>query len=199
MNAKEYLEGGLLLDYCLGLMKGADKAAFEQALLLYPELGQELQIMQNGLNKYASAISKEPSASTKERIMGVLDNLLLEKEMNLKKLPLINKYSDMNSWLNALKPLLPKENPEGHFIHVLTHTDTVTQVLVMTRADVPDEVHEDCYESFIILEGECECHIGDHTVVRLKAGGYMQIPLHEHHDLKIISDYVVGVMQRIAA
>jgi hypothetical protein len=27
----------------------------------------------------------------------------------------------------------------------------------------------------------------------------MQIPLHEHHDLKIISDYVVGVMQRIAA
>jgi hypothetical protein len=124
MNAKEYLEGGLLLDYCLGLMKGADKAAFEQALLLYPELGQELQIMQNGLNKYASAISKEPSASTKERIMGVLDNLLLEKEMNLKKLPLINKYSDMNSWLNALKPLLPKENPEGHFIDTYRYGDT---------------------------------------------------------------------------
>jgi len=67
------------------------------------------------------------------------------------------------------------------------------------RHGYPDEVHTDVWESFIVLEGECECYIGTDTVVRLKAGGYLEIPMHEHHDVKIISDYVVGIMQRIAS
>jgi len=44
MNAQEYIESGIVLDYCLGLVTGQDKADFEQALKLYPELDQSLKL-----------------------------------------------------------------------------------------------------------------------------------------------------------
>ena len=199
MNAQEYIESGSILDYCLGLMTGQDKADFEEALRLYPELDQELKAVQEGLNRYAAIYSKVPLDSTKNKVMGSLENLLLEKQMDVNRLPLINKFSDHAAWMAAIAPLLPNKVEGEPFMHVLTATDAITQVLVMSATDIPDEVHEDVWESFIILEGECECHIGTDRVVRLTAGGYLEIPMHEHHDVKIISKYVVGIMQRIAA
>jgi len=199
MNAQAYIESGIVLDYCLGLVTGQDKADFEQALKLYPELDQELKAVQEGLDKYAATYSKSPLDSTKDKVMNALENLLLEKQMNLSKLPVINKFSDHKAWMAAVASLLPNKVEGEPFMHVLTATDSITQVLVMSATDIPDEVHTDVWESFIVLEGECECYIGTDTVVRLKAGGYLEIPMHEHHDVKIISDYVVGIMQRIAA
>jgi hypothetical protein len=198
MKAKEYIANGLVTDYCLGIMTDSEKAAFEQELNTSPELRAELNAIQEGLNKYLSAYSLTPPQGTKDKVLGTLENILREKQMDLRKLPIINQYTNPKSWLDAVKPLLPAEIPAGHFMHVLTETETTLQVLVMTATDVEDEIHDNVYESFIILEGECECRIGT-EVIRVKAGGYVQIPLHQHHDLKIISDYVIGIMQRIAA
>jgi len=199
MNEQEYIESGMVLDYSLGLLTGPEKLAFEHALKLYSELDQVLKAVQEGLEKYASAYSNLPLPSTKGKVMNALENLLHEKQMNLNKLPVINKFSDPGAWMAAVAPLLPKVVDGEPFMHILTATDSITQLLVMSATDIPDEVHEDVWESFIILEGECECHIGTDTVIRLTAGGYLEIPMHEHHNVKIISKYVVGIMQRIAA
>jgi hypothetical protein len=199
MNAKEYMENGVVLDYFLGLLTEIEKIDFEQALNIYPELDRELKLIQNGMDKYMSTYQNTPPDFMKDKIWGTLQNLLLEKEMDLRNLPLLNKFSDHKAWLSAMAPLLPKVLRNKQYIHLLTHTDKVMQVLIMSAIDIEDEVHGDVYESFMILEGECECRIGTDTVVRVKAGGYLEIPLHQHHDVKIISDYVVGVMQRIAA
>ncbi len=199
MNAQEYIESGIVLDYSLGLLTGQEKLDFEQALNLFPELIEEFKAIQEGLEKYASAYSNMPLPATKGKVMNALENLLLEKQMDLTKLPVINRFSDHKAWMAALAPLLPNKVEGEPFMHVLTATDSITQVLVMSATDIPDEVHEDVWESFIILDGECECYIGTDRVVRLTAGGYLEIPMHEHHDVKIISKYVVGIMQRIAA
>lgn len=199
MKAEEYVENGLVLDYCLGLLINDEKLAFEKALESSPMLAEELRSIQEGLNKYVAAYSLTPPYVLKDKIWGTLENLLLEAHMDLSNLPVINEFSDPKVWMDAVRPLLPKTLTDGRFMHVLTHTDNIQQVLVMTATDVEDEVHSDVYESFIILEGECECHIGNDTVIRVKAGGYVRIPMHEHHDLKIISPYVIGIMQRIAA
>jgi mannose-6-phosphate isomerase-like protein (cupin superfamily) len=199
MNIEEYIDSGIILDYCLGLVHGAEKEAFEKAMLLYPPLSEELDAIQAGLNKYVSAYQKAPSISTKEKIMGTLENLLLEKEMALTKLPLINKFSNYQTWLDAVRPLIPDKISNELFMHILTNTDKVVQAVVKFDIDVIEEVHDDLFESFMILEGECECHIGTDRVIRLRAGDYLDIPLYESHNVKIISDYVVGIMQRIAA
>ena len=68
---------------------------------------------------------------------------------------------------------------------------------MISRTDVDDEVHEHEQESFLVLEGECECHIGD-TVYRLGPGGFIEIPLHLNHNVRVLSPYVVAVLQHIA-
>jgi mannose-6-phosphate isomerase-like protein (cupin superfamily) len=197
MNAQEYIENGVVLDYCLGMLTGDAKIEFEFALLLYPELRAEVDAVQLGLEGYAYTHQVTPAGSMKDKIWATLENINLERQMDLGNLPLINKFTDHKAWLNAVKSILPGNVQDERFMHLLTETDTVMQMLVMSATDIEDEVHEDVIESFIILDGECECHIGTDRVIRLKAGEYIEIPLHEHHDVRIISDYVVGVMQRI--
>jgi mannose-6-phosphate isomerase-like protein (cupin superfamily) len=192
----KYLTDGTLIDYSLGLLNENDRLEMEIALELYPQLKEELRMLQDILHKYLRN-KPEASAELKERIWATLQNISLEKYMNLQHLPLINKYSNHKSWMDAVSPLLPKKLKAPFYARPLTNTKGVTQVLIMSGIDIPDEVHEDELESFILLEGECECHVGE-RIIKVSAGGYLEIPLHQHHDVKILSEYIVGVMQRIA-
>jgi hypothetical protein len=198
MTSQEYIDSGLLLDYNLGLLNIEERNEIQEALEKYPDLADELNSIAKSLEKLADVHAIPPPSELRKRVLDTLDNLLVESQMNLLNLPIINRFTDHRLWLNSMKPLLPSHVDNGRFVKVLTQTDTLSQVLIMSSTDIEDEVHTDEYESFVILEGECECHIGDGTVVRLRAGGFLEIPLHEHHDVKIISNYVVGVMQRIA-
>jgi len=197
MTPEEYIENGMLVEYSLGLL---DKRAAEQVerdLDIYPDLRDELEMIQDSLEEYASAHRKHPDKSTKEIIWGRICNAELESKMDLDHLPLLDRHADAQAWLSAMTPLLPVDRSKP-FSRMLTETDRVTQVLIIAPQAIPDEVHEDVYESFIILEGICECQIGD-QIIRVEAGGYVEIPLHMHHDVRVLTDYVVGVMQRIAA
>lgn len=197
MTAQDYIDSGMVMDYCLGLLEEEEKIAFELAMLMYPQLVQEVNAVQAGLDKYAAALGLEIGTMGINFISPVMKNLLLEREMNIETPPLINRFSDYKTWLSAVEPLLPKKFEGGLYAKVLKDNGRVSQLLVMTATDIPDEVHEDVMESFIILEGECECYIGN-KVHRMGAGSFMEIPMHEHHDLKVISPYVVGIRQRVA-
>jgi mannose-6-phosphate isomerase-like protein (cupin superfamily) len=69
-------------------------------------------------------------------------------------------------------------------------------LLLVEQADYPDEVHDDLLECFIVLEGECECYIGD-DVIHLGPGGFIDIPLYTHHDVKVIKGPVLAIVQRL--
>jgi len=188
-------DSALILDYCLGILTGDQKKAFERQLQKNRSLREQINTMLDDLSKQQVA-KVNPHASQKDKTWSLLHNLTLEKEMNLSNLPILNKYTDTSAWGQAVAPMLPADLKDYPFMKVLTSTDAVLQVLIMTKSDIPDEVHGDEHESFIILEGECECHIEGKTV-RVKAGEFMEIPLHAHHDVKIISERLVGVMQRV--
>ena len=199
MNIQDHINKGVIQDYCLGLLTSEERAIFEKELDLYPALRAEVDMIENSLESYILSYQIAPKPLLKERIWATLENINLEKQMDLNKLPLLNKYFNPEAWAEAVKPLLPNTIGKETFMHVLTQTESVMQVLVMSGIDIPDEVHDDVIESFIILEGECECYIGNNKVVKLRAGEFIEIPMHEHHDVKIVSSYVVGVMQRVAA
>ena len=139
MNAQDYIESGKVLDYSLGLLAGDKKRAFELALDTYPELKKELEDIQSGLENYTRSFSKIPGHANKERIWTVLENILLEKQMDLKKLPLLNKYSNSQSLYEVVRNMLPANVGNKPFMHILTQTETITQVLVMTTTNIPDE------------------------------------------------------------
>ena len=197
MDIDDYINSGILHDYCINALTHAQRAEVERMSSLYPQVKKEIEQIQQALEKFANASSKWKLPDVQESIWSALENLNKEKAGNLNDLPLLNKYSDHNRWKNMVKPLLPGVIPEQPLVHLLRKSGGVMQVLMVGKTGVPDEVHDLEKECFLVLEGECECYIGK-NVYRLGPGGFLEIPLHEHHNVKVISEYVVAVMQRIA-
>ena len=197
MDIEEYINSGVLHDYCINTLSAAKRLEVEQVCAEYPEIKRELLQMQQALEKFAEGAAKWPGAQIKEEIWGTLENLNKEKAGDLNDLPLINKYSDYNRWKKIVMPLMPKEIPDEPVITPIRNSGGVMQLLMIGRTGVPDETHENERESFLVLEGECECHIGD-NVYRLGPGGFIEIPMYEHHNVKVLSEYVVAIMQQVA-
>lgn len=188
----------MILDYCLGLLTRDQKVAFEKEIESDPELKAAVNSMQERLHTHMGKQDHTNKQSLQDRTWALIENVNRERQMDPNNLPLLNKHTDTTAWATIATQFLPKKLDKTRpYMKVLTNTGKVTQVLIATSEDIPDEEHDDMLESFIILEGECECRIGDSTV-RVKAGGYLEIPLHTSHGVKIVSDGIVGVLQRIS-
>lgn len=185
----------VILDYCLDALDSDQKKAFEEVMDGNQDLINKVCTMLKALEACECG-GKNETDIWKETIWSLLQNISLEKKMDLNHLPLINRFSDHQCWSEAMTTLLPK-NAEPISIRVLTHTDKVMQALVVSSVNIPEEEHDDMIESFMLLEGKCECRVGDKTF-RLEAGGYLSIPLHEPHDVKILSERVVAILQRVS-
>ena len=197
MNIEEYINSGVLYDYCTDALTVAQQLEVEKICAQYPEVKKELLQMQQSLERFAEGAATSPAPALKENIWNTLDNINKEKAGDLNDLPVINKYSNHNNWKRIVMPLMPAEIPQEPVITPLRNANGVMQLLMIGRTGVDDETHEHEQESFLVLEGECECYIGD-NVYRLGPGGFIEIPMYEHHNVKVLSDYVVAVMQHIA-
>lgn len=196
MNIREYIESGVLEQYCLGVLPGENMQEVDLLCDRYPELAAERRSIEQALLRRAEELAVPPPAPLQDQIWHLLNNLNKEKQFNLSDLPLINRFSDYKNWLRIVQPLLPPKQEEDRILTVLQQTDKLVQMLVLSKTDFRNEVHVHEYESFIILEGECECTIGDH-VFRLGPGGFTEIPLYTDHDVRIITP-VTAILQRIA-
>jgi mannose-6-phosphate isomerase-like protein (cupin superfamily) len=197
MDIQAYIETGILQDYCLGFLTEAEMKEVELKAFTYPELQKEIFAYQQALERYAMDFSfTVPPANLKADTLGILDNLLKEQNAHAQDLPLLNKYAVRENWLSVIKPLLPLELKGEMFTKVLRNDEQVFQTIIWTKVDYPDEVHDDLKESFMVLEGECECFFGS-EVIKLGPGGFFDVPMHTHHDVRIINGPVLAVMQRL--
>ncbi len=184
-------------EYCINTLSAGERTEVERVCAQYPQVKSELLQMQRALEKFAESVGRKPAAEVQQTIWGTLENINKEKAGDLSDLPLLNKYSDHNNWKHIVKSLMPSRIPDERIVFPLRDANGVMQLLIISRTDVEEEVHEHERESFLILEGECECHIGDDTW-RLGPGGFLEIPLHKNHNVKVISPYVVAVLQHVA-
>lgn len=197
MNTQAYIDSGILEEYCLGLLPVGGMQEVERMCRQYPGIRAEKESIEAGLEQQAKARAIAPPPALEDQIWGLLENLNREKQHDLSDLPLINRFSDHKNWLRIVQPLLPPKFEEERTVQVLRADVGVIQMLVQSKTDFEDEVHRDEYESFIILEGECECRVGDH-VFRLGPGGFTEIPLHTAHDVRILTPHVTAILQRVA-
>lgn len=197
MDIKKYIKSGIIEQYCMGLLTADKRASVERACQLYPEIKAELLKIELALEKYAHANAIQPNPELKGKILNTLQNQV-EKSLTQPPIqfPLINRFSNHDKWLSLTKGMIP-ETFEGERIQkTIQHSDRIIQMLIVSSIDFNDETHDDLLESFLILEGECECTVGDH-VFYLAAGGFAEIPLHQPHKVKILSSYVKAVLQRL--
>jgi mannose-6-phosphate isomerase-like protein (cupin superfamily) len=196
MDIKTYISSGVLEDYCLGVLDDAESAKVEQMAAMHAEIKNEITAYQRSLEQYAVAIAKYPSAGLKNNLFDTLGNLAKEYALSLENLPLLNKHSDHTSWLKLVKPMLPPSLEEEILIKILRNDAEALQCVIWLKHEYPDEVHDNLKESFIVLEGECECHIGG-KIIKLGPGGYLDIPLYEHHDVIVTKGPVLAIVQRL--
>ncbi len=197
MDTEEYINSGILYDYCTDNLSPAERLEVEGMCTRYPEVKAELQQLQAALEKYAEGGAKTPAPGIKDNIWNALENINKERAGDLNDLPLINKYSDYHNWKKMVLPLMPQNMPAGMVRIPLRHTSSISQILVITRNDVQDETHEREKESFLVLEGECECRLGN-ELVHLTPGDFLEIPLYTSHTVKLLTPYVVAVVQHVA-
>ena len=193
-----YIESGILEMYALDQLDLTEKVDVERMITSFPEIKTEFDTIQDALEMYAVSQGIQPHQRIKEKILHSISNLEKERELNLQDLPLITDFSDYKKWLNLINDLIPGEVPKDNvFTHVLQQSDKVTQMLVVASTDIGDEVHNDSHESFLILKGRCKCTVGN-DVRFMEAGDFMTIPLHKNHNVEVLSDHVVAILQHVA-
>jgi mannose-6-phosphate isomerase-like protein (cupin superfamily) len=195
MDDKMNITPGIIESYCLGLLDGEESRMIEEQANVNTELKQEIDAFMLSLEEYAMANAVEPGEDVRMKTLSLLNNLKLEDTPSITALPLINKFTDYKNWLHIVQPLLPGETPDAMFVHELRNDDAVSQTVIWTSVDYPDEVHEDEEECFIILKGKCRCFI-EEKVVELGPGGFLEIPMFKHHDVKVLEP-VLAVVQRV--
>lgn len=190
------MEPGKLEDYCLGLLPDAEAAAITAAAKQDPLLLQRIVEIENSLVHF-SAVHTEPSL--KEKIIGSLDQRKLNSGMDLSNLPLIDRNSDAGDWNEFLKGIEPDKDFGALKVRFLKEDTDFELCLAWLSDELSETEHhaDEFAESFLILEGSCECNIGG-QVFHLKAGDYLDIPYDTPHTIRSTSTigHVKALIQR---
>ena len=193
MNLQDYINSGILEQYCLGLLDSDEANQVVSYCSKYPELREELKSIEAAIEKMSAEKAVAPPDQLKEKILGKL-GFVGNEVLDINNLPPTDAYSNYLSWLQAVEHLLPSEPFEGLNIQVLQQTDKIAQMLVVAKVHVPDESHDNYAESFFILQGKCSCTI-DGKEVFLNAGDFLEIPLYAEHDVKMLTPVVTAILQ----
>ena len=196
MNLQPYIASGILELYVLDLLSQAEKIGVERMLKVYPILREEVLAIESALENYARINAIPPSKKLEKEITEIVNNLSIEQHISFEQLPRINEYSNYLNWLPLIEPIKPNKIDDGIFNKVLQHKEQITQVLVVSEINIPEEIHDDELESFLILEGNCECIVSGKSRF-MGPGDFMAIPLYEPHDVIVKSKQVIAILQRV--
>ncbi len=195
MDINTYIKSGILEEYCFGLLNDDERAEVEKLSRQHPLVQQYILQASLELENFARKNAVTVDLKVKENIFKVIENELNENRNTIHSFPEITPNSDYNNWLTWVSPHLPEKLEDNMFVKELKNDGRVSQILIWTKVNYPDEVHTDEKESFIILKGRCKCYI-EEKEIELGPGGIIEIPLYKHHDVKILSDEVIAVVQR---
>lgn len=191
MDIKQFIDSGILEQFCLGLANEAERAEVMKLTAEYPEIGAELEAIERSMINFAE--SENPVPQLKNKILARL-GFAADVALDINNLPPADKYANYINWLQAVEHLISAEPFEDLSIQVLQQNNAIAQMLVVAKVDVPEESHDSYAESFFILKGKCRCTI-DNVEIELGPGDFLEIPLYAQHDVKMLTPYVVAILQ----
>ena len=194
MDLKPYIDSGILELYVLDQLSVQKRRGVERMLKVYAALREEVLAIEITLENFALANAVIPSVKMRGKIVNAIKKIEQTTSLDLNGLPLIDEHADFKAWLQLAEQFKPARLVEGIFNKVLQHTDSIMQVLVVSEIGIPEEIHTDEQESFLILQGKCECVINGKSRL-MGPGDYMSIPLHEPHHVLLKSKRVTAILQ----
>ncbi|QQS30312.1 MAG: cupin domain-containing protein [Sphingobacteriales bacterium] len=155
----------------------------------------EAEAAEKALLGLAAGYELIPPLPLKNKVLDKLRQLKQQTNarttLDINNLPLLSATSNWLDWKELVKDINPPDDFEDLYLHTLELNNTRELSVVWVREYVPEEVHEDLLESFLILEGGCECEItnseGDTRTVRLSEGDFITMQIGETHNIRITS------------
>lgn len=188
---EEFLASGILELYVLRETSEKDDDEVEEMLRLYPEIIAG-EIMEIGEIQERIALENpiEPDPIIRPFLLATIDYMTRLKNgepfavaPELSENSMIQEYNEFIERKDMVAP----EDFEGIFAKIISAVpDKMITAIVWLREMAPQEVHDDEFERFLILEGTCEITIGN-EVHALGRGNYLQIPLHRNHHVIVTS------------
>lgn len=156
---------------------------------------KDIEQSEDTLIAYARIHAVAPPLSMRDKILGkiqkISDQQVNRHSFTLENAPLLTLESNWLDWVEAVKGINPPNDFEDVHLHTFRNDNVAEMHLAWVIEEVPEEVHHDVLESFILLEGTCECHIlnedGSQRTVRMREGDYISFKIGEVHDIQITS------------
>ncbi len=201
-NDKLHIDSGLLELFVLGLTDENETALITNAISINPEIANEIKSITNSLLAIDIPVIPDPNPTVKPLILATIDfTERLKNGETPSNPPILNsnsKIADYSEWLNR-PDFEPPQAFDDAFAKIISSTPQCLSLVVWLKTYAPQEVHDNEYERFLIVEGSCEISF-DNEVHVLNSGDYLQIPLHTEHVLKVTSEVPCKVvLQRVAA
>ena len=177
------------------LSKSADILKKEIASWLEDPDSEMVDATEDALIAFVNAYSSSPPGHLREKILNKIS--ALQKAANqpevidLSNPPLLSEQSNWLSWQKAVEHIQPPDHYEGIHLHSLESSEKRELFVAWVKEYIDEEVHHDLLESFVLLEGTCECHITDENgqtkIVRMAPGDFIEMQIGESHDVVITS------------
>lgn len=198
----QFIESGILELYVMEMTSAEENITVARMLKESAAVRAELEEISIAMERFAQEHAIQPNPVIKPFLLATIDfTERLKKGEVISEAPLLTenaKPSDYEQWLNRPDMVLPYDFESIH-AKIISYTPTLLTAIVWIREMAPQEVHDNEYEKFLILEGTCDITI-DEQVHSLKAGDYLSIPLHKNHHVTVTSSEPCKViLQRLAA
>ena len=200
-SSKAYIESGILEQYVLGFTSPAESEEVEQMAAADDAIRMELAAINNALEIYAMEHSIDPSPVLKTFLLATIDYAeRLKNGEPVTEPPLLNERSvikDYAAWLSRNDMIYA--GTENIYAKIIGFTAEATTAIVWIKDYAPQEVHDNEFEKFLVVEGTCNIIVGD-KVNELFPGDFFKIPLYKNHMVKVTSNIPCKIiLQRVAA
>ena len=201
-NVEEYIESGIIEAYVLGIAQKHECEEVEKYACTIPAVQNAIDQFSLQLENFALQNAIEPDPIVKPMVMASFDFMQRLADGEQPSFPPLlshnSSISDYDEWLRRDDMKL-KDGETGVVAKIIGYTPQVTTAIVWLKDMAPQEVHHDEFERFLIVEGTCDIQIGS-KIHSLKAGDFLEIPLHMSHTVKVTSLIPCKViLQRVAA
>ncbi len=191
LDLNQYIQSGIIEDYCLGLASDDDGAQLLEYAQQYPEVKQALEIAEQNLEQLLWQHAQKAPEGNLSKILEGIEASTLEKaqltgpKAQLEKFIPIFEKSDHQQWQRLTQNL---EVPTAFNLHLheLYHDDRDVLYVVWIKDRIPQEEHQDLAESILCLEGHCVGKLAGKEI-QLHPGSFWSVPLNTVHSLEVVS------------
>ena len=200
MNNQTFIESGILELYISGIASADEAREVEEMAAAHAEVREALDALNLVMENVAMENAIAPSVLIKPFLMATMDFMGRMEGGEAPSFPpelqAGAKIADYAEWLNRPDMVMPSW-VENVYAKIIGYTPQAVTAIVWIKEMAPEEVHDNEYEKFLIVEGTCDISVDD-DVYHLVPGDYMAIPLYKKHVVKVTSDVPCkAILQRI--